>query len=115
MCTNFTPTRNSEWTKTHFGVDLPDEYPAEAYPGYAAYGKVSDMPRLYSGCYGLGSRDLQPEALLAAVRRCAATKWAPTAIRTNAERFGLSSFIRGLSNSIEKCLAERLDSPTPLA
>ncbi len=36
MCTNFTPTRNSEWTKTHFGVDLPDEYPAEAYPGYAA-------------------------------------------------------------------------------
>jgi pyruvate-ferredoxin/flavodoxin oxidoreductase len=25
------------------------------------------MPRLYSGCYGLGSRDLQPEALVAAV------------------------------------------------
>ena len=22
------------------------------------------MPRLYSGCYGLGSRDLQPEALI---------------------------------------------------
>jgi pyruvate-ferredoxin/flavodoxin oxidoreductase len=40
---------------------------AGAYPGYAAYAKVSDMPRLYSGCYGLGSRDLQPEALIAAV------------------------------------------------
>jgi pyruvate-ferredoxin/flavodoxin oxidoreductase len=39
----------------------------DAYPGYAAYAKVSDMPRLYSGCYGLGSRDLQPEALVATV------------------------------------------------
>ena len=37
MCTNFTPTRNSPWVKTHFGVDLPTaDYPAEAYPGYAA-------------------------------------------------------------------------------
>ncbi len=40
---------------------------ANAYPGYAVYGKPGDMPRLYSGCYGLGSRDLQPEALVAAV------------------------------------------------
>jgi len=39
---------------------------ATSYPGYAAY-KAGDMPRLYSGCYGLGSRDLQPEALVAAV------------------------------------------------
>jgi putative SOS response-associated peptidase YedK len=37
MCTNFTPTRNGPWVKAHFGVDLPaTEYPAEAYPGYAA-------------------------------------------------------------------------------
>ena len=37
MCTNFTPTRNNTWVKTHFGVDIPDaEYPIEAYPGYAA-------------------------------------------------------------------------------
>ncbi len=36
------------------------------YPGYATY-KAGDMPRLYSGCYGLGSRDLQPEGLIAAV------------------------------------------------
>jgi pyruvate-ferredoxin/flavodoxin oxidoreductase len=40
---------------------------AGAYPAYAAYSKLSDMPRLYSGCYGLGSRDLQPEGLIAAV------------------------------------------------
>ena len=37
------------------------------YPGYAAYPLAADMPRLYSGCYGLGSRDLQPEALIGAV------------------------------------------------
>ena len=36
------------------------------YPDYANY-RLEDMPRLYSGCYGLGSRDLQPEALLAAI------------------------------------------------
>lgn len=37
MCTNFTPTRNGQWAKEHFGVDLPvSDYPSEAYPGYAA-------------------------------------------------------------------------------
>ncbi|OIR17686.1 pyruvate-flavodoxin oxidoreductase [mine drainage metagenome] len=36
------------------------------YPTYASY-KGAEMPRLYSGCYGLGSRDLQPEALIAAI------------------------------------------------
>jgi pyruvate-ferredoxin/flavodoxin oxidoreductase len=36
------------------------------YPGYAAFAS-GEMPRLYSGCYGLGSRDLQPEGLIAAV------------------------------------------------
>jgi putative SOS response-associated peptidase YedK len=37
MCINFTPTRNGQWVKDNFGVDLPTaEYPAEAYPGYAA-------------------------------------------------------------------------------
>ncbi len=36
------------------------------YPGYASYA-ANEMPRLYSGCYGLGSRDLQPEGLIAAI------------------------------------------------
>ncbi len=36
------------------------------HPDYASY-KASDMPRLYSACYGLGSRDMQPEALVAAI------------------------------------------------
>lgn len=38
-----------------------------SYPDYATYASAKDMPSLYSGCYGLGSRDLQPEALIAAV------------------------------------------------
>ena len=37
------------------------------FAGYATYASAKDMPRLYSGCYGLGSRDLQPEGLIAAV------------------------------------------------
>ncbi|MCM2307635.1 MAG: 2-oxoacid:acceptor oxidoreductase family protein [Sulfuritalea sp.] len=36
------------------------------FPGYASYA-AGDLPRLYSGCYGLGSRDLQPEALIGTV------------------------------------------------
>src|SRR5512142_1078954 len=38
-----------------------------SYPDYATYESARDMPSLYSGCYGLGSRDLQPEGLIAAV------------------------------------------------
>ncbi len=36
------------------------------YPDYPAFAH-GDAPRLYSGAYGLGSRDLQPEGLIAAV------------------------------------------------
>ena len=38
----------------------------QPYPDHERY-DIADMPRLYSGCYGLGSRDLQPEALVAAI------------------------------------------------
>jgi pyruvate-ferredoxin/flavodoxin oxidoreductase len=36
------------------------------YPDYASYA-YGDMPQLYSGCYGLGSRDLQPEGMIGAI------------------------------------------------
>ncbi len=39
---------------------------AMPYPQYDGL-KPTEMPRLYSGCYGLGSRDLQPEGLIGAV------------------------------------------------
>jgi pyruvate-ferredoxin/flavodoxin oxidoreductase len=38
-----------------------------AYPGLDTYKSLNDMPELYSGSFGLGSRDLQPEGVLAAV------------------------------------------------
>ncbi len=45
------------------GAARDNERPYDGYPVYLA----GDLPRLYSGCYGLGSRDLQPEALIATV------------------------------------------------
>ncbi|HHK74750.1 MAG TPA: pyruvate ferredoxin oxidoreductase, partial [Rhizobiales bacterium] len=37
------------------------------YPDYATCKSFKDMPPLYSGAYGLGSRDLQPEAVIGAI------------------------------------------------
>jgi pyruvate-ferredoxin/flavodoxin oxidoreductase len=45
------------------GLAMGEDKP---YPDYAAFAS-GEMPRLYSGCYGLGSRDLQPEGLIAAI------------------------------------------------
>jgi putative SOS response-associated peptidase YedK len=36
VCTNFTPTKRSQWVRDSFGVDLPSDYPDQAFPGYAA-------------------------------------------------------------------------------
>ena len=38
-----------------------------AYPEYASFNSLSDNPKLYSGSFGLGSRDLQPEALIGVI------------------------------------------------
>jgi pyruvate-ferredoxin/flavodoxin oxidoreductase len=40
---------------------------AASYPGLPMFSSLSDMPPLYAGCFGLGSRDLQAEGLIAAV------------------------------------------------
>lgn len=37
------------------------------YPDYATYKTLKEAPRLYSGAYGMGSRDLQPEGLIGAI------------------------------------------------
>ena len=37
------------------------------YPELATYRQLADAPPLYSGCFGLGSRDLQPEGIVGAV------------------------------------------------
>ncbi len=38
-----------------------------AYPDLSSYKALQDMPALYSGSFGLGSRDLQPEGVIAAI------------------------------------------------
>lgn len=40
---------------------------ATPFPDYATYHKVTDASPLYSACFGLGGRDLQPESIIAAV------------------------------------------------
>ncbi len=37
------------------------------YPHVEAYSKISDIPPLFSGSFGMGSRDLQPEGIIGAV------------------------------------------------
>ena len=37
------------------------------FPGYERYTKMEQAPELFSGCFGLGSRDLQPGDLIAAI------------------------------------------------
>ena len=37
------------------------------YPDYPIFSRPDHAPRLYSGCFGLGSRDLQPEGIIGAV------------------------------------------------
>jgi pyruvate-ferredoxin/flavodoxin oxidoreductase len=38
-----------------------------AYPDLPVYSRAEDAPLLYSGSFGMGSRDLQPEGIIAAV------------------------------------------------
>ena len=38
-----------------------------AYPQLDSYRNLTDMPALYSGSFGMGSRDLQPEGVVAAI------------------------------------------------
>ncbi|MEX0331909.1 MAG: 2-oxoacid:acceptor oxidoreductase family protein [Puniceicoccaceae bacterium] len=42
------------------GEELP-------YPKYASFKSSKDSPTLFSGCFGMGSRDLQPEGVVGAV------------------------------------------------
>jgi len=37
------------------------------YPDHAIYSRPGDVPPIYSGSYGLGSRDLQPEGIIGAI------------------------------------------------
>ncbi len=40
---------------------------SKPYPDYATFSRIEDRPRIFSGAFGLGSRDLQPEALIGVI------------------------------------------------
>jgi len=48
------------------GLD-DDKFNNLVHPTLASYADKKDIPRLFSGSFGLGSRDLQPEGLVAAI------------------------------------------------
>lgn len=48
-------------------VENGRERNAAPYPDLEGYHHISDIPPLYSGSFGLGSRDLQPEGLIGAI------------------------------------------------
>ncbi|MFQ5548743.1 MAG: 2-oxoacid:acceptor oxidoreductase family protein, partial [Woeseia sp.] len=49
------------------GRSMNDSADSPAHPDLAAYKSIEDLPELYSGSFGLGSRDLQPEGVIAAI------------------------------------------------
>jgi len=95
-----------------FGI-VPLEAQACGQP-VVAFAKGGALETVVENVSGVFFREQTEEALLAAVNRCAATTWDRAAIRTNACRFDVSSFIRGFCDSIDKCLAEKLDTPPAL-
>jgi len=52
------------FTKCYENGQFPKSPP---YPEYAVYNNTSDAPALYSGSFGMGSRDLQPEGIIGAI------------------------------------------------
>jgi hypothetical protein len=56
------------------------------------------------GVSGVFFKEQTEDSLLAAVEDCAGRKWEASAVRRNAERFGIQQFIDGMDRSIRACL-----------
>lgn len=85
-----------------FGI-VPLEAQACGRP-VVAYGRGGALETVEEGVSGVFFNEQTEESLLAAVSRCASTRWDSSAIRANAEKFGTQNFLRGLSESIRQCL-----------
>ncbi|MFC1747605.1 2-oxoacid:acceptor oxidoreductase family protein [Pseudomonadota bacterium] len=48
-------------------IENSHDHVTPAFPELATYNRNQETPLLYSGCFGLGSRDLQPEGIIAAI------------------------------------------------
>lgn len=78
-----------------FGI-VPLEAQACGRP-VVAYGRGGALETIVADETGVFFEEQTPEALLAAVERCAARRWDVGAIRAHAERFGHAAFIEGLA------------------
>ena len=85
-----------------FGI-VPLEAQACGCP-VVAYGRGGILETVQDGGTGVFFANQAVEDLLAAVEKCAATRWDPAVIRANAERFSPQNFVDGLAQSIANCL-----------
>jgi len=85
-----------------FGI-VPVEAQACGRP-VVAFARGGALETVKDGTSGVFFHDQTEDSLLHAVEQCAAQSWNPVAIRANAERFSEDHFIKGLAESINKCL-----------
>ena len=88
-----------------FGI-VPLEAQACGRP-VVAYARGGALESVKDGVSGVFFDEQTEESLLDSIEKCASTSWNPSAIRSHAETFGVGRFIRGLSESIRKCLVQR--------
>jgi len=88
-----------------FGI-VPVEAQACGKP-VVAYAKGGVVETVTKDLTGVFFEEQHEEALLEAVRKCAATKWDSAAIRENAERFSEQNFIAGLSDCIRFAMEKK--------
>lgn len=72
-----------------------------------AYGKGGALESVVDGETGLFFREQSAESLLSAIQRFEARTWDPTAARANADRFGVTRFLRELDEEIELGVSAR--------
>lgn len=85
-----------------FGI-VPLEAQACGAP-VVAFAMGGLLETIKEGSTGIFFKEQTPASLSDAVRRCASTSLNSQTIRTNAESFGTSNFIKGMSESIDKCM-----------
>lgn len=85
-----------------FGI-VPVEAQACGRP-VVAFARGGALETIVPGVSGIFFNEQTEEALLNAVGQCAGRRWNAAEIRKNAEKFGVSHFLRGLDQSILRCL-----------